>query len=62
MQQQILIPISKDDKLVAQLHKDLLALQGARLLMSGASLFRAEGELFTQPADAAKEQRLFDEK
>lgn len=56
-----LIEISKEDQLVAQLNKDLLAVQQLRHYAKGASLFRPLGELFNpQPADT--QVSLFDKK
>lgn len=56
-----LIEITRDDKIVAQLNKDLLAIQKTKNLMIGASLFRPQGPLFDKSQDSAQVQEsLFD--
>lgn len=59
--QNTIIEISNEDRLVADLNKDLLAIQKARHLSGGASLFRQHGELFTR-AEPAIQDSLFEKK
>ena len=56
-----LIELTREDKIVAQLHKGLIDIQAAKHLMAGASLFRPQGPLFDKSQDSAQVQEsLFD--
>lgn len=55
-----LIEITRDDKIVAQLNKDLLVIQKTKNLMIGASLFRPQGPLFEAPQSTETQQSLFE--
>lgn len=55
-----LIELRRDDKIVAQLNKDLLAIQKAKHLITGASLFRPQGPLFEKPQLTETQSSLFE--
>ena len=55
-----LIELRRDDKIVAQLNKDLLAIQKVKHLMAGASLFRPQGPLFEKPQPTETQSSLFE--
>jgi len=55
-----LIELSREDMIVAQLNKDLLAIQNTKNLMAGASLFRPQGPLFESQKPVEVQVRLFE--